>query len=348
LPHDPTHRPAHLVGSLPAPDAGAAMAQGLDALGARLGTLPDGETGERYHWIIHIVDALRDHPDLVLKRDGDWSDYDRVPVFAERPGRRLTGAALDLGHVAAFEASWPQFLAAREAAGDPDLAFQVGIPGDLDMALFVFGPVVALRRRRPFTDATLVEIEAIHARAGRDVVFQLELPVELVMVARAPATLQPVVARLLARGVAALAARAPDGARFGIHLCLGDMNHRALGRLRDTAPLVALANAIARAWPVGRPLEYVHAPFAGAEVPPPTAPRWYAPLDRLRLPAGTRFVAGFAHEDAALADQRFVLELIERSLGGTVGVATSCGLGRRTPEQAHRALARVAELADAG
>jgi hypothetical protein len=115
--------------------------------------------------------------------------------------------------------------------------------------------------------------------------------------------------------------------------------------MSDTAPLVALANAIASAWPAGRPLEFVHAPFAAADVPPPTAPRWYAPLDRLALGPATRFVAGFAHEDQPLEDQRFIQQLIERSVGGPVAVSTSCGLGRRTPEAAEQALMRIRELA---
>ena len=124
------------------------------------------------------------------------------------------------------------------------------------------------------------------------------------------------------------------------------MNHKALGSMSDTAPLVALANAIAAAWPPGRPLEFMHAPFAAAEVPPPVAPRWYAPLDRLKLDPATRFVAGFAHEDQPLDDQRFIQQVIERSIGGPAAVSTSCGLGRRTPEAAQRALMRIRELAD--
>jgi len=336
-----TRRDAHLVGSYPAPDADAAMEQAVGTLGDDLRTLPDGETGPRFHWIIHIIEALRTHPDLELQRDGDWSDYDRTPVFRERKGHRLTADTLDLGYARAYEESRPAFE--RHGGGR---AFQAGIPGDLDMALFVLGPRGALRRRRPFTDATLREIRAIHAQAGDGVVFQLELPIELVAVARTPKPLQPVVATLLARGVAQLAAQSPQGARFGVHLCLGDMNHRAFARMRDTAPLVALANAIVARWPDGRPLEYLHAPFAAAEEPPPTAPRWYAPLDGLRLRPGTRFIAGFAHEDQDLGEQRFVQELVERSLGGPVGVSTSCGLGRRTPEAAGRALERVRELAN--
>jgi hypothetical protein len=335
-------RPMHLVGSLPAPDAPAAMRQALDAVGDGLLALPDGETGERFHWIIHIIESLRTHPDLELVTDAQWSDYKDVMRFRIRKGHELRGESLDFGHLRAFQESYPAY---QESRVRPDVPFQVGIPGDLDMALFVLGPPGPLRHRKPFADATVNEIRAIHELGGGDVVFQIEIPVELVAVARAPKPAQPAVAALLARGVASLARRSPEGARFGIHLCLGDMNHKALGTMSDTAPLVALANAIARAWPAGRPLEFVHAPFAAADVPPPTAPRWYAPLDRLALGPATRFVAGFAHEDQPLDDQRFVQQLIERSVGAPVAVSTACGLGRRSPEAAERALTRVRELA---
>jgi hypothetical protein len=336
-------RIAHLVGSMPAADSRAAMTQALDAVGDRLTLLPDGETGERHHWIIHIIEAFREHPDLELKTDGDWSDYDKLPIFKERAGRKLSGDTLDFGHVAAFRESFPIF---KELRGDRNLAFQVGVPGDFDMALFTLGPAGAFRRRKPFTDATLNELRAIHAEGGADVVFQLEIPVELVFVARARGPAQGGAAKLLARGVANLAKESPAGARFGLHLCLGDMNHKALGKLVDTAPLVTLSNALAKAWPAGRPLEFIHAPFAAAEELPPTSPRWYAPLDGLRLSPGTRFIAGFAHEDQPIEDQRFILETIERLVGAPVGISTSCGLGRRTPEAAARALARIAELTD--
>jgi len=317
------------------------MRQLLEAVGDHLPVLPDGETGERHHWIIHIVEGLRRHPDLELKQDGRWADYDDLLVFKIRRGHTLSGESLDFGHVAAFRASYPIY---RQVRGPAQTGFQVGIPGDLDMALFVLGPVGALRNRRPFTDATIAEIRAIHAEAGTDVVFQIEIPVELVMVARTPSPLRPLVARMLGRGVANLARQAPEGARFGLHLCLGDMNHRALGRMSDAGPLVALTNAIVKAWPAGRALEYVHAPVAAAEQPPPTDPGWYAPLRRLRLPAHTRLVAGLAHEDQDLATQRQIIQTIDDLVGDRAGVSTSCGLGRRTPDAAARALRRISDL----
>ncbi|NHC12174.1 hypothetical protein [Motilibacter deserti] len=337
-------RMGHLVGSIPAPDAESAMRLALDALGPSLQTLTDGETGERRNWIVSVIEELRDHPDLEVARDGDFSDYDRIPRLRVRKGRKLYGATLDFGHVAAVEQSWPVFSRLRTEYARPGLSFQVGVPGDFDMAAFTLGPREGLRHRRAFTEATLAEIGRVFAAHGRDVVFQIEAPAELVQLARVPEPLAPAAARVLARGVLDLAAGAPEGARFGVHLCLGDMNHRALGRMQDAAPLVHLANAIARGWPAGRALEFVHAPFTGGEDPPPTEPAFYAPLERLRLPTTTRFVAGFAHEGQGFAEQLEVLRLIEERVDRPVGVSNPCGLGRRSPSAGRAAMERIAEL----
>lgn len=337
-------RAAHLVGSIPADDANDAMRLALRHLGPQLSCLPDGETGDRHHWIIHIIDGLRSHPDLELKKDGDWSAYDKTPVFRVRRGHSLRAESLDFGHVAAFEESWPTFTRLRDEQGNQALAFQAGVPGDLDMALFTFGPLGAFRHRAVFRQATVREIREIFRRGGRDVIFQIEVPAELVFVARMPTRLRGLMASFLGRGVARLARDAPDGARFGIHLCLGDMNHRALANMTDATPVVLLANAIVKAWPAGRPLEYIHAPFAAAQEVPRTDPAWYAPLARLKLPPQTRFVAGFVHEDQDLADQRQLRAVIERHVGREVGVSTSCGLGRRARPAAVAALERTAVL----
>ncbi len=339
-------RSAHLVGSLPGDSAEQAMGDALHRLGPRLQSLPDGETGARRNWIIHIIESLRTHPDLELVKDGDWSDYDRLPRFRVRRGHRLYGASLDFGHVDAVRENLSVFQALSGSSGSGELSFQVGIPGDLDMAMFSLGPAGALRHRRAFSEATLNEITRIHALTGGGAVFQLEVPAELVFVAGAPGRGQPAVAWVLARQIAALVRGAPAGTRFGVHLCLGDMNHRALGRMTDATPLVALTNALARSWPFDRPLEFIHAPFAAADEPPPTQLAFYRPLTDLSLPRDVRFVAGIAHEEQPLADQLRIRTLIDDAVGSTVDISTSCGLGRREPDAAYAALDRISELCE--
>lgn len=313
-------------------------------VGPQLRSLPDGETGARRNWIIPAIDNLRQHPDLELAKDGDWSDYDKTPKLKVRRGHRLLGATLDFGYDAAVRDARDSFERIRDQHGRPDLDFLVGIPGDWDMAMFTLGPPAGLRHRRAFTEATVAGIRRVHELLGDAAVFQLEVPIELILLTKLPAPARAPAAKLFGRWVAALAAASPAGARFGVHLCLGDMNHKAFGRMTDVSPLVLLANAIGAAWPEGRALEFIHAPFAAADDPPPVAEDFYRPLAQLNLPEGTRFIAGFAHEDQSMADQRAVLATIERLVGRPVDISTSCGLGRREEAAALRALERTAEL----
>ena len=325
------------------------MALAVERLGDSLDFLPDGETGERRNWIISMLEAFRDHPVLEVAKDGDWSDYDKTPRFRVKQGERLYGADLDLGILQAARQALPAYrqIQAR-LAGDPAqhrLGFQVGIPGDIDLAMFTFGPSGPLRRRRPFTEALAGTMQQTFRLVGDDVLFQIEIPVELVLLARAPRPARAGLARLLARDVAALALAAPAGARFGLHLCLGDMNHRALGRLTDAEPLTQLSDALVARWPSSRPLQYVHVPLAAADDPPVDDPAFYQPLHGLNL-GGARLIAGIAHEDQDLDTQRRIRRHIETAVGHRVDISTSCGLGRRDRRTAVAAMDRIRALLD--
>jgi hypothetical protein len=341
-------RAGHLVGSIPGDSPEEAMRLGMRYLGPGLHSLPDGETGERSRWIVNIIESFRDHPDLELVKDGDWSGYDSRPVYRIKKGHQLRPESLDFGLVATFDAGYPVFERVRQESGRPDLSFQVGVPGDFDMALFTLGPLGAFTKRRPFTEATVREIEAIHAKAGDDVVFQIEVPAELVFVAQMPAPIQPLMANLMARPITGLARRSPAGARFGIHLCLGDLNNKALGRMRDATPLVLLTNAIVSRWPEGRALEYVHVPLAAGDEPPSLDPSFYAPLSRLRLPDRVRLIAGIVHEGRTEEEERRILAMVDERIGRQADVAAACGLGRREHAAAEANLKLAAGLSEQG
>ena len=186
----------------------------------------------------------------------------------------------------------------------------------------------------------------VAALSGGDTLFQIEVPVELVLLAKAPGATRPGLARVLARTVTGLAAATPEGTRLAVHLCLGDMNNRAFGTMTDVTPLVLLANAILGSWPEGRQLDLLHAPFAAADRPAATEPAFYAPLADLSLPAAVRFAAGFAHEAQSLPDQRRIRDMIEDLLGRTTVMAAACGLGRRSDAGARAVLERTAELCE--
>ena len=340
-------RRAHLVGAWPGRDPEHAMVLALDRLAPHLDRMSDGETGDRHLWVTPPIEKFRANPDVELVRDGDWSDYENVASFRVREGHTLDPDNIRLPYALAFENSFPSFLVLRERYGRPDLRFQVGIPVPIDLALYSFGEVV-------FADPTILEactvatvrpMERIQEQGGDDVVFQLETVVALVAVAQAPDEAQEGVAAQMAAGFIDLAARMPEGSRFGIHLCLGDFHHRAYGNMRDVRPLVLLANAISAGWPEGRVLEFVHAPFAAAAEPPISDETFYEPLRSLALPSGTRFVAGFLHESLDTGAHRELLARIERLTGREVDVAAACGLGRRdTDEEAFEQMRETVAL----
>jgi hypothetical protein len=343
-------RSVHLVGGIPGSSPREAMEAALTRLAPHLRTLSDGETGPRSWWIRAVLDRLRDHPDLELVRDGDFSSYEKTPQWRVKDGHELTAESLEpyLVMGEAFRTSYPLFHELRNAYGRPDLDFQVGVPLHLDLAVDAFGEAsFSAAIYEPCLEATARQIRAVQSQSRGDVVFQLEMPVPLVAIAGTPEQGQPQAAAQMAQKITDLPRRVEAGTRFGVHLCLGDMNHKALGRMRDVRPLVLLSNELPRRWPAGRPLEYIHAPFAAAEEPPTFDQAFYAPLSDLHLPGEIRFIAGCVHERLNLDEERRLLALIERLAGRRVDLAAACGLARRPDvAQAWDAMDKSAALVD--
>lgn len=339
------HRRVHLVGTVPADDARSAFDLFASTLDGHLPPwIPDGETGDRLDWIQRIIDGLRDHPDLRLARDGDWSDYESTPYFVVAPGHKFS--SLELDYTSYFQESWPEFQKFRSGR-DGDHVLQVGVPSHVDLAMGAFGfkPGPGLRHLAPFRDATVREITRIHAVAEDDAVFQLEIPIPLILLDKAPSATRPVLANRLAAELVKAVRRAPRGARFGIHLCHGDMNHRSMADPEDAGSAVQLANALVAAWPRDQRLDFIHAPFARGEEPPSIDPEFYAPLRGLRLPPETRFAAGLVHEGLSLDEMAGIRDRVEGLIDRTVDVGAACGLGRRDRNRAEANLRLSAEVA---
>ncbi|MEV6769341.1 hypothetical protein AB0N05_12030 [Nocardia sp. NPDC051030] len=340
-------RAVHFVGSFPAANTDDAMRAMLGA-GSRLRTLPTGET-RRYEWYVQpIIEDLVSQGALEVKKSGSWrSSRDRTIHRAAKG--ELTGDMMRLGYREEAEEAMPIFTRLRTERDLPGLALQIGMPTDFTLAFIAMGATHARSQRKAFREASIRDIDAIREAAGDDVVIQLEATAETVLMAKAqPMHRQMDAALGLTRGIAEFAAAAPEGTRFGVHLCLGSMNNKARATLRDTRPLVHLANSLARQWPSGRVLEYIHNPLAAGDIPPSKDPEFYGPLGGLALGPGTGFYAGFVHESPTEAEQLETLRMIEGALGRPVdGVASACGLGRRPRAFAEALVTRAATLAAA-
>jgi hypothetical protein len=325
-----TSRQSLLVGSIPAANTDEAVAFALDDLGSELIAIPDGETGDRQAWVAAIIDRLATNPAVYLKKAGRWTTYEDRPLYKVRRGRHLDPDSLDLGYRRAYLESRPVVEAAASKRNIVAPPFQVGIASAFDLALFSLGFVGALRHRDAFTAAAARELAAISADAGNDVIFQIEVPAELVLVARSPAPVRRIAAKWMGGVAIELVRKARPGTRFGIHLCFGDLGNRSLvSGLPDCSAAVALTNSIVSQWPSQAILEYVHLPLAAGDEPPPLSASYYAPLAKLRLPSQTRLVAGFVHEALSDSQSRDILRLIDTAADRRVDIAAACGLGRR-------------------
>ncbi|MXZ65327.1 MAG: hypothetical protein F4Z00_07215 [Acidimicrobiaceae bacterium] len=347
-----------LVGSLPYRDEAAAMARAYELAGDRLIALPDGEIGERSdqypsgdrsQWVAGLAGRLSRESELFDVRDvgtineqGFPVDFDSTMRLRPKTGSAELGQRLVLGYDTFAARSWPHFVGLRASAQRRDLRMQVGLPTGLGVAASVLAPVRALRFAPAFATCVAREAQSTVSSIGAEnLLFQVEAPAEVVMAHRIPR----LVWRFAVGSVIDLVRQLPDRVPVGLHLCYGDLNNVAAITPQGFDRLIGFAQAVLRRWPRSHALAYIHLPFAAGSSPSPTDPAAYRSLGRLELPAGSRLVAGFVHEDPTVESLETLLATIETARRAPVDVATACGLGRRSPEIADELIQRCVHLA---
>lgn len=336
-------RRVHLAGSLPpslAPDIATGMRWVLDHAGtAQLGALPCDVDP---NWIIDYLLSRAEVPALEVVKSGDGSCYAEMPVYRVRAGHRLTVRDIALGRPHEAAAA----VAARRALG-ADQPVQISVPSSLDLSVFTVGVAQMPRVHAVFEQMIIDEVTRIAERHRTEVTFQLESPTALYLLHRVPTAARPATARLLAHQLARIITATPLSARWTLHLCYGDLRHRALFRPSGLRPAVQVINALAaRLRTTGHPVPAVHIPMAHGDQPPPTSASAYVPLRDLAR--GLEVIAGCVDEGHPELSAR-ALRHTEAALGQTVaGVGAACGHGRRTAEETRRNLELADQLAQTG
>ncbi|MFD1139825.1 hypothetical protein ACFQ4C_01835 [Larkinella insperata] len=352
----PSARSALLVGSLPFSDEKECMTRALDALAPVLFCLPDGEIGEkspafpkgnRIAWVVYAIEKITADPanwklvkTPVRGEDGMATSYDHLQKLKPLRSPAEMPQHVRLGYDDFFRTSYPIFRQLREAYQRPDLKFQLGVPTGFAMGFAFDSQLQWLRYTYAFNTVIAREVNAVLEEAGDDVIVQLEVPPELYAAYLLP---KPLLALAL-KPIRDLLSKIRPGAQIGMHLCLGDFHNHALIHPKTLDKMVVFSNKMVERWPSQHTLVYVHYPLAEGAVPPSLEAGYYAPLKNLKLPPATRLIAGFVHEGRTLAENKQIRDYIEAARGQTVDVATSCGLGRRTPETTANLLKLMAEL----
>jgi len=341
---------AHLVGSINFDDAETTMRTAAERLGDRLKRIPDGEVGERFHWIVFQADRLGRAEGI--ERVGDTP----IPLrmLDMRPVRLSDGVrAADLelpplGYAEAALESWEVFARLQgEGVIPAGTRFQVSLPTPLG----VIGSLVRAEDREAFEpvyeSALAGELERLLAAIPHDrLAIQWDAALEFAMIeadARGAARgggyawFDDIWAGTVSR-VARQLDRVPAGVEVGVHLCYGDIAEKHFVEPSDTANLTRFASLVARA--AARPLTWVHLPVPIER----DDDAYFAPLESLAIPGETELYLGLVHREDGAAGAARRIETARRHVGRPFGVATECGFGR-APEgaaiplfEAHRAV----------
>ncbi|MEJ3406121.1 hypothetical protein WDJ51_15405 [Rathayibacter sp. YIM 133350] len=351
MPELPRVAGAHLVGSINQPTAESTFRVVSEHLGTDLARIPDGEVGERFHWMLFQGAAFEATAGLsrVPIEPIMHAGFDLRPFVLDGsvPADDIRFASL--GYAAAAIASYSDFVALREAGViEAGTRFQVSLPSALAPITTYAAPQVRAALLPAYTDALVRELDAIaDAIPAADLAVQLDLATEFAYmeaVNLGAGVAEPFfltddersdggagLIHGIARIVAPIAARVPAGAELGFHLCYGDVAEKHFTEPHDAANLTAVANALADA--VDRPIQWVHLPVPIER----DDDGYFAPLASLRLGDATRLYLGLVHHEDGVegALRRIAAARPALTASGieVFGVGTECGFGRGPAER---------------
>jgi hypothetical protein len=322
-------RGALLVGSVNLPDADSTFRAAARILGDRLRRIPDGEVGDRFHWIAFQPDRIAITPGI--ERVGD--DPIRVKNLDVRPIRVAEGTDIEslelapLGYADAAIESWAVFRELQDSGAIPrGVRFQVSLP----TPAAVVGAFVVAEQRAAFEP---VYARALYAELDRLAV-QWDTAVEFAFIegsgyedrfggAYIP-WFDDVWAGVLDRAIEQ-ASRVPEPVELGYHLCYGDAGERHFVEPADAGNLARFIRELSARAP--RPITWFHLPVPIER----DDAAFFAPLDGLDLPGGTELYLGLVHrEDGPEGARRRIAAAASHV--AAFGVATECGCGRAPVE----------------
>jgi hypothetical protein len=337
----------------------SAMINALNSLGPHLHSLPDGEVGEkseqyptgcRSAWTQIIMDSMEaDTENWKVKRRairnklGVPEHYTKASVLRPKKSPTEIEKSLNFKWLDYFKKSYPIYKKLKKEYSLEHLKFQVGLPTGLGITMVVLGPIYGLRYAQTFNRRMAFEANEIAKIADpNDLIFQIEVPIEVIMFHMMP----PIISNIAFRSITGLIKLLNPKIPIGIHLCLGDLNNESLAKIKTLKSLVKFSNKLVDRFPATHQLDFMHFPLAEGKTPPVANDAFYNELQKVKLPHGTRFIAGFVHEKLSIEEHKHMLKNIERIRGEQIEIACSCGMGRRTSASADQLLKIKKELVE--
>ena len=331
----PAPRYAHLVGSIPLDDAETVFRAVGGVLKPYLKRLPDGETGQRLHWIGFMIKMLNNHTMMEVDAETpplQWKQWDGVllrefPYVKFKDGVDPAKAVYDLPYAKDAIESYAKFTALQdEGVIARDTLFQICIPTPLAPAYNIVAPRARADFIPVWTKQLLAQVAEIQDALPNDRIgFQWDVCQEVLMWENyydfRPDNYKEEILSVL--GQIGDAVREPSD--LGYHLCYGSPRDEHLIMPKDAAVMVEMTHGILAA--VKRPIQFFHLPVPKDR----TDDAFFAPLEKLDLPAGCELYLGLIHHGDTAGDTAR-MAAAQRHVEFE-GVGTECGWGRGDPER---------------
>jgi hypothetical protein len=332
---------AHLIGSVPLPDAETVFRTVAAELGPLLVRIPDGETGNRHRWIWWQREMLLHHPAMELDPDTppfELRQWDGALIRTTdwlrfKAGVDLATVTFDTGYTAAACDSYAVYRRLRDAGEIPaGVRFQVCLPTPMAPGYMYVSPA-SLAAYLPAYERSLLTAlrEIVRAIPHRDLSIQWDVCQEVLVFERyfphSPHSYKEDVFAELAR----LGDAVQDDIECGYHLCYGSPRDEHVVMPKDTAIMVEMTHGLLDR--LRRPMNFLHLPVPKDR----TDAAYFAPLGGLSLPAETTLYLGLIHHADHHGDRARI-----DAAGKVVsrfGVATECGWGRTDPARVPALLA---------
>jgi hypothetical protein len=325
-----------MVGSARAETAEQALTQLAETVGSQVSFLPDGETGERRNFIMHLARRLYlTHPDMeivsrpapqdglsdVITAAGSFNDIWSFKVRDGIDAVKFGQPGWRLGYAEPAAASYFVFKTLREKGLiPPGVRFQVTLPA-AGYGCYVFVPDPGdWPKVVPGYEAALrAEIAKIaDLIPNQDLVIQFD---QIAMFSDAVAGsgrdshLAAMSKDRYRSAIANVGSAVPEDVLLGYHLCYGGFE----GWPTRTPPLtavVAAANLVAEA--AGRRIDYIHLPLLAKQ-----DEDYFKALSALKIGAAKLYL-GVIHGMDDAGDFRFRIEQA-RKYAPDFGIAAPCG-----------------------
>jgi hypothetical protein len=350
----PNH--VHFNGSVNLADAESVMREIVSRVPSGLRRIPDGETGDRWNWIVFQLQKFLQLPWLVPARplEAAEGDYERMPQLRLADGVDAAQVSWpDLGYADAYLRSYQTFAALRAEGVIPvGVRFQVQYPTPLASIGVYIVPEQQQALLGSYEQAMFADLDRLLAAIPHeDVAVQWDVAVEFGVLeeAFAPGGAQAfdAIIAALARCVDQIPAEVPAG----LHLCYGDYGHQHFKQPESLALQVRVINAVTAA--ARRPVSFVSFTVPQSQ----REESYFAPLAELTADPGTELNFALVPYHPAeqppgtTADQvRLIDAVLAASPGGrrNWGVCTECGMGRAGRDEIPALLDLHREIITAG